>query len=159
MLRVIAENDRHLPSVIPDGIYSEETVTAVTAFQRQEGLPQTGITDQQTWEQIVQVYESALIEIDKAQPIEIIMNQGEVFPLGSNSPYIRLLQSMLIHLSEIHSNIKEPTLTGVLDRETSASLASFQEISDLPVTGELDKITWKHLVHQFNLSARKSVTA
>ena len=156
MLRVIAEDDRRLPSVVPDGIYGEQTVTAVTAFQRRESLPQTGITDQQTWEQIVQVYESALIQIDKAQPIEIIMNTGEVFPIGSKNPYIRLLQSMLMHLSENHTNIEEPTLTGILDRETSASLASFQQISNLPVTGELDKVTWKHLVQQFTLSANRN---
>ena len=155
MLRVIAEDAPLLPSVIPDGIYGESTVTAVTAFQRREGLPQTGITDQETWEQIVKRYESAIIQIDKAEPIEIIMNSGEDFRIGSQNPYIRLLQSMLYHLSEAHPNISEPTLSGILDKETSNALASFQQLSSLPITGELDKVTWKHLVHQFTLSANR----
>ena len=49
MLRVIAEDDRRLPTVVPDGIYGPSTMTAVTAFQRLYGLPITGITDQPTW--------------------------------------------------------------------------------------------------------------
>ena len=32
MLRVIAEADRTLPTVIPDGIYGQETITAVYAI-------------------------------------------------------------------------------------------------------------------------------
>ena len=46
MLRVIAEDDNSLPTVVPDGIYGQTTMNAVTEFQRREGLPLTGITDQ-----------------------------------------------------------------------------------------------------------------
>ena len=67
MLRVIAENDSRQPSVIPDGIYGTNTMTAVSAFQRRSGLPVTGMTDQATWEAIVSAYELALIEVDEAQ--------------------------------------------------------------------------------------------
>ena len=121
MLRVITEDDPRLPAVIPDGIYGEDTVTALTAFQRREGLPQTGIADLETWERVVKIYESAIIRIDRAEPLEIIMNAGEVFRLGSQNPYIRLLQSMLYHLSETHPNICEPTFSGTLDKETTDS--------------------------------------
>ena len=43
MLRVLAEDDRTLPTVVPDGIYGPETITAISAFQRRMGLP---VTDQ-----------------------------------------------------------------------------------------------------------------
>ena len=43
MLRVIAEDDRRLPIIIPDGIYGPSTMVAVTAFQRREGIPITVI--------------------------------------------------------------------------------------------------------------------
>jgi peptidoglycan hydrolase-like protein with peptidoglycan-binding domain len=66
MLRVIAEDDPGLPSAIPDGIYGPGTMVAVTAFQRREGLPITGITDQPTWEMIVSEYQSALILVTPA---------------------------------------------------------------------------------------------
>lgn len=153
MLRVIAEDDRQLPTVIPDGIYGPDTVTAVTAFQRKHGLPTTGITDQLTWEQIVAVYEPARIRMDKAQPIEIIMDAGEIYALGDTGPYVYLLQSILIQLSLDHPTITAPEHNGVFDEKTARALAAFQRLANLPVTGQLDKISWKHLALQFSLNA------
>lgn len=155
MLRIIAESDRTLPSVIPDGIYGPTTMGAVTAFQRKYGLPMTGITDQSTWEKIVAVYEPALILVDKAEPIQIIMNPNQVFSRGYRSPYIYLLQSMLIQLSIENEAIPTPDHTGVLDSSTGEALIAFQSLAGLPETGELDKITWKHIVNQFSLSAHR----
>ena len=153
MLRVISEDDRRYPAVIPDGVYGPSTMNAVSAFQRQNGIPVTGIVNQQTWDLIVQKYEPALIRVDKAAPIEIIMDPGQIFKLGDSSPYIYLLQSMLTQLSNDHPSISTPYHSGVLDSSTSSSLASFQKLAALDETGELDKITWKHLVNQFTLNA------
>ena len=155
MLRVIAEDDARLPTVIPDGVYGPSTMQAVSAFQRQYGLPVTGITDQNTWEQIVSVYEPALIRIGPAEPIEIIMEPGEVFRLGDSNAYIYLLQSILIQLSNDNPTIAPPEHNGVLDDPTSQALAAFQLLAGLPPTGELDKITWKYLTKQFTLSANR----
>ena len=153
MLRVIAEDDNHLPTVVPDGIYGPETETAVSAFQRREGLPDTGITDQSTWEQIVKAYEPALIRVGKAQPIEIIMDAGQIYKRGDTGPYIYLLQSILIQLSQNYPTISAPNHNGILDTATSQALSAFQSLADLPVTGELDKITWKQIALQYALHA------
>ena len=67
MLKTIAETDPSIPLVIPDGIYGQETIAAVYAFQRKYGIPMTGIVDQNTWEAIVAVYDIALIEQSPAQ--------------------------------------------------------------------------------------------
>ena len=157
MLRVIAEDDPGLPSAIPDGIYGPGTMVAVTAFQRREGLPITGITDEITWERIVAAYEPARIRIDKAEPIEILLEPGEIIALGQSSPYIYLLQSMLIQLAKDNGSINRPPHTGVLDNETYRSVKAFQDLAGLPVTGTLDRITWKHLVRQFTLNASRSI--
>lgn len=153
MLRVLSEDDRRLPTVVPDGIYGPGTMLAVTAFQRQVGLTPTGVTDQQTWEAIVARYDNALIRIGKAEPIEILMDANEVFRVGDRSPYIYLLQSMLTQLSLSNPTISLPEHTGILDPSTQESLAGFQMLAGLPQTGELDKITWKHIVRQFTLNA------
>lgn len=153
MLRVLAEDDRTLPTVVPDGIYGPETITAVTAFQRRAGLPVTGIANQDTWDAIVQAYEPALIRIDKAAPIEIIMDPGKVYRRGDSSPNLYLLQAMLRFLSRYHTDIGTPGESGVLDSPTEEALAAFQLLAGLPPTGELDKITWKYLVNQFTLNA------
>lgn len=155
MLRVIAEDDRTLPAVVPDGIYGQETITAVSAFQRRNSLPVTGVTDQQTWETIVGAYEQALIRIGKAEPIEIIMDPGKVYRRGEYSPNLYLLQSMLLYLSLLHPSIDSPPHNGTLDAPTSEALAGFQLLAGLPPTGELDKLTWKYLVKQFTLNANR----
>jgi len=158
MLRVLAEDDDRLQTVVPDGIYGPTTMNAVSTFQRQQGLPVTGIVDQQTWDSIVLNYEPALIRIGKAQPIEIVMDPGQVFRSGDSSPYIYLLQSMLTQLSKDHPTIMPPAHSGIMDDSTILSLTAFQLLSSLPVTGEFDKITWKHLVHQFTLNAHHKAT-
>lgn len=157
MLRVLAEDDRKLPTVIPDGIYGPSTTQAVSAFQRSRGLPITGIADQQTWDIIVRDYEPAQIRVEKAQPIEILLDPGQVFRLGDSSPYIYLLQSMLTQLSHDHTMIHPPGHSGILDDITASSILEFQRLSNLPPTGEMDKITWKHLVHQFTLNAHANL--
>ena len=159
MLRVIAEDDPRLPTVVPDGIYGPTTMSSVTAFQRLYGLPVTGITDQLTWDQIVAVYEPALIRVGPAEPIEIIMEPGEVFRVGDSNAYIYLLQSILTQLSHDNPTISPPDHNGVLDNPTSEALAAFQFLAGLPSTGELDKITWKYLVKQFTLSANRQANA
>ncbi len=153
MLRVIAENDDTLPSVVPDGIYGRDTVRAVSALQRKSGLPITGVADQDTWETIVALYEPALVEVDEAEPLNIILNPGQVIRKGDRHPHVYLVQAILIVLSEVYESITPPSMNGVVDIPTSDSLARFQELNLLPVTGELDKNTWRHLALQYPMTA------
>ncbi len=157
MLRVIAENDRRLPTLVPDGIYGPSTMNAVSSFQRLYELPITGITDQVTWEKIVAVYEPALISVSKAEPIEILIEPGQVYRIGDSNAYIYLLQSILTQLSLDNPTIKKPEHNGKFDNPTSDALAAFQFLAGLPATGELDKVTWKYLVKHFNLSANRQL--
>lgn len=153
MLRVLAEHDDGYQAVIPDGIYGPQTVSAVSTFQRRHGLPVTGVTDQATWEAIVSRYEPALIHVDQAQPVEIILNPNEALRRGDKSPYLLVAQALLKALSDTYYSVAAPSLTGMLDEITADSIASFQSLSGLPMTGELDKITWKHLALHFPLAA------
>ncbi len=153
MLRVIGENDASLPSVVPDGIYGSDTVNAVSAFQRRSGMPVTGITDQDTWEAIVAAYEPAMTEQIEAQPLVILLEPGQVIRQGEENPAIYILQAVLIVLSQAFASITAPQVTGILDIPTANSLSQFQALALLPVTGELDKNTWKHLALQYPLAA------
>lgn len=155
MLRVIAEADGDIPTLVPDGIYGQTTINSVSAFQRLYGLPVTGVTDQATWERVVSVYEPALIRIGKTQAIEILFEPDQVFRLGDRSPYLYLLQAMLTSLSDEYGPIDPLPCTGTLDASTAAALAGFQALAGLPPTGELDRITWKYLSHHFTLHANR----
>jgi peptidoglycan hydrolase-like protein with peptidoglycan-binding domain len=153
MLRVIAEQDSALPSLIPDGIYGNNTVRSVSAFQRRSGLPITGITDQSTWDAVVAAYELALTELDRAEPIQTLLNPSQIIRQGEFHPNVYLAQSMLTVLSGIYRSIPEPAITGTLDLPTITALSAFQELSLLRVTGELDKHTWRHLALHYPLAS------
>ena len=153
MLRILAEHDDRYETVVPDGVYSPQTMRAVAQFQQNHGIPVTGVTDQRTWEEIVARYEPALIFVDEAQPVEIILNPNEVLSFGESSPYLYVAQAMLIVLAETYGSVARPSMTGLLDAPTADSLSSFQSLIGLPVTGDLDKHTWKHLALHFPLAA------
>lgn len=152
MLRVISEAYGEIPSLIPDGIYGSQTRKSVYAFQNKFGLPITGVTDQPTWDKIVEQHSPAQVLIGPAQPLQLILNPNQVIRKGERHPYLYLVQSMLVALSIIYGSIIAPGITGVLDEATADALASFQYLSALPQTGELDKITWKHLALQYPLA-------
>lgn len=145
MLRVIAENDELQPSVIPDGIYGPQTATAVSTFQRRNGLPITGTVDQNTWESIVAAYEPALIEVGPATALEILLEPRQVIRRGESDPNLYLVQAILIVLSQTYGSITAPAVTGILDIPTANALSEFQSLALLPATGELDRQTWRHL--------------
>lgn len=153
MLRVIAEHTGEIPSLIPDGIYGPETVRAVSIFQRNHGLPVSGVADQETWETVVALYEPALVEQDEAEPLHIILNPGQVIRKGERHPHLYLVQSILLVLSHAYGSIGEVEITGLLDNATEDALFSFQQLSGLPATGRLDKQTWKALALQYPLAA------
>lgn len=155
MLRVLAKDDPTLPTVVPDGIYGQDTMYAVSSFQRKHALPVTGITDQYTWEQIVECYEDANVRLGKAEPIEILFTPNGVFRKNEENPYLYLLQSMLTVLADDYPDINKPAHSGILDASTAEALAAFQILAGLPPTGELDKITWKYLVRHYMLQANR----
>lgn len=157
MLRVIAEDDPRHPTLVPDGIYGPETMAAVSAFQRIHGLPVTGVTDQSTWEAVLYQYEPALIRSAEAQPLEIILNPGQVIRRGERHPNVYLVQGILAVLSDTYESIPMPGLTGIVDDATADSLAAFQYLVGLPMTGNLDKITWKSLALHYPLAANSGI--
>lgn len=159
MLRVIREDAGYTDNVIPDGIYGSTTMEAVSQFQREHGLPITGVTDQQTWERITAEYQSALVRIDAAQPLQLILNPGQVLRKGEYHPYLYLIQAMLMAISEVYESVPMPPMTGILDIPTAEAVSAFQYLSDLPQTGEIDKITWKHLALQYPLAVNRKYTA
>ena len=156
MLRVLAENDSRYNSLIPDGIYGPETMRAVAVFQRKHMLPVTGIADLATWETIIPIYEYSLAGQYVASPIEVVWNPGIVIHNGQTHPNLFLAQGMLAVMADVYHSVSKPSLTGVLDEITADSISSFQMLSGLPATGNLDAVTWEHLSRQYPLAANRT---
>ena len=145
MLRVIALQDASCPTVIPDGIYGEQTARAVTVQQRRAGLPQTGITDFATWQAVCAAYQNAAVEVEPAAPLDVIMNPNQAIVEGSDNLHILLVQAMLQNLHAIYPNIVCCSLSGVCDSEMVCAIRSFQRNCSLPESGILDKRLWQLL--------------
>ncbi len=156
MLRTLAEFDPRHETLIPDGIYGPATRSAVSRFQRIHGLPVTGVTDQQTWEQIVAEYEPALIQVAEAQMLDVILEPKQVIRKGQRHPHIYIVQAILAVLEDAYGSIGPVNHNGLLDEATSSAIAAFQGLSGLPMTGHLDKITWKSLALHYPQAARRS---
>ena len=71
MLAVLSEYIPQIPSVTVDGVFGQATLEAVLAVQQYFGLPQTGIVNAATWEEIYDQYSG--IE-------NISLRDMEVFP-------------------------------------------------------------------------------
>lgn len=158
MLRTLAEFDPRHETLVPDGIYGPATQSAVSKFQRLHGLPVTGVTDQQTWEQIVEEYEPALIQVAEAQMLDVILEPNQVIRRGERHPHIYIVQAILAVLEDAYGSIGPVGHSGLLDEATANAIAAFQGLSGLPMTGHLDKVTWKalalHYPHGSRISGR-----
>lgn len=152
MLSVISKYDESLPYIVPDGIYGQNTFTAVTTFQRRNGLPVTGVVNQQTWDTIAQQHQQALVFVSQGQPVSILVDPAVVWELGDQDAMILLAQSMLLHMSGKYNNIAVPPQNSILDAQTQDSLRSFQRLAGLEETGDLDRLTWKYLSLSYTLS-------
>ena len=145
MLRVLAYTEKGIPVVIPDGIYGHETQAAVTAFQKLHGLHPTGIADYDTWKAICAAYRQARIEADPAQPLDIVMNQGQVIGKGSSNLHVCLIQAMLHTLHEIYGNLPDCPVSGVCCAHTVAAVKALQHCCGTEESGIIDKQVWKML--------------
>ena len=63
-LNVIALSYRGISFVTPTGVYAEQTRRSVSEFQRRFGLPETGVVNEQTWNEIGRVYSDLIAEIN-----------------------------------------------------------------------------------------------
>lgn len=155
MLRTIGRSDGQDITVIPDGFYGTQTRNAVSDFQQARGIPSTGAVDQLTWERIAAEFPDAKTRVGPAEPLQLILNPNQVLRRGEAHPYLFLIQTMLNALEKAYGSIPAPALTGVLDLATADSISEFQRLSLLPVTGEVDKITWKHLALHYPLAVNR----
>ena len=145
MLRVIALNDPTCPSVVPDGIYGQQTAKAVAVQQKRAGLPQTGITDFATWQAVCAAYQAAAVEVEPAAPLEVVMNPNQAILPGSDNLHVLLLQAMLQTLHEVYANVEGCGLTGTCDAATVRAIRSLQHCCGMPESGILDKRLWQLL--------------
>ena len=145
MLRVIAAAEPSLPSIVPDGIYGPDTQAAVTAFQARCGLPQTGVTDQQTWDRIVSIYLGLRSAVYPAGPLRIRWQPQQTITAGEQNLHLYPIQAMFAALCRRFSDLSAPPVNGRHGPESVAAVQQFQRICGLEPSGSIDQTTWEQL--------------
>ena len=150
-LRDIAKTDSDILSVIPDGIFAEETEESVKSFQRKFGFTETGKVDFELWDKIQEERQKALFTL--SEPIQVIAIKKEDLPLvlGQISKEVHMLNMMLNSLSEKYSNFENVGHGDEFSTKTKNEVEKWQKIIGHQVTGEVDKLTWNRLAEQYLL--------
>ncbi|MCQ2420026.1 MAG: peptidoglycan-binding protein [Clostridia bacterium] len=153
MLRTIAKAEGKPPAVVPDGIYGEDTVKAVSAFQSAHRLPVTGQTDNQTWNMIADCYTKQAPLVLPPEPMHILWQPMQVIRPGEQNIHLYIIQAMLLALYQIYPELPEVRVSGSLDEATEAAVLWLQEKAGLEKTGVIDQILWSYLTKFYCMSA------
>lgn len=150
-LQIIQWERQGFTTVPADGIFGSNTADAVRQFQRQEGLPDNGIVDHDTWNAIAT--EAAAVEERNAAPLGLgVYRQGQT-PLqeGDVGDDVTILQIILRYLGSLYSDlpsVDQPD--GRYSSNTAAVIRAIQQRSGLPITGITDKATWNAIVRLYD---------
>ena len=125
-----------------DGDYGSGTVTAVKAFQKKNGLSQTGTADETT---LKKVYSSSAVSAtDKTEDTDT----STTLKRGSKGEKVKELQRRLKELGYYKN-----TIDGEYGSGTVTAVKAFQKKNDLTQTGTADAATLKKLNSSSAISA------
>lgn len=142
-LAVIAQNLDTVPEIDIDGIFGPRTEAAVKAFQRDYGLPETGIIDERTWNDMYNVYRGIVESTPEYYTgVPVAPYPGFVLSIGMRGNEVRLLQEYLAKLSEVYPEIPAVAVDGVFGPATRSAVMAAQQLFGLPVTGIVFALTW-----------------
>ncbi len=142
-LAVVAAYYEAVPTIVINGYYDAATENAVKAFQRIYGLPQTGIVDKTTWEELYRAYagiaESLEPDDSSAAPR---LYPGTILREGMTDDNIRIIQEYLTYIHETIPEIPAVRNTGYFGPLTRAAVLAFQRYAGLPENGVVGAATW-----------------
>ena len=142
-LAVIAQNLDTVPVIAIDGIFGPRTEAAVKAFQQSYGLPETGVIDERTWNDMYNVYRGIVESTPEYYTgVPVAPYPGFVLSIGMRGNEVRLLQEYLSKLSEVYPEIPKIAVDGVFGPATRSAVMVAQQLFGLPVTGIVFALTW-----------------
>lgn len=150
-LDFIAYFNQYLPRINADGIFGPATVEAVEAFQRQAGLPVTGIVDRITWNAIVNEYYNILNSLPyEFQSYSSLLYPGYLITFGSTGNVVEQVQTYLQVISQNLSEVPPVTVDGIYGTQTQNAVRVIQRLYGIPETGDIGSLTWNAIVELYN---------
>lgn len=142
MLNHLARTLNGLPRLAETGVFDEATLEAVMIFQRDFGLPVTGIVDQLTWDAITDAYYLNLFQFGEPPLLHVFPSGTAAIQEAESAAEIRIAQAVMTELLTFISNFEAPLLDGVNTGATTRNLKRIQSLSNMPDSGILDRATW-----------------
>ena len=141
-LLAAAQSDERIPQSPIDGIYGDETRTAVTVFQDINGLPKSGEVDLETFKLLYIAHKDR----EAALKASYERYENAAFPLevGAFGPDIAHLHVILSELSQYYE-IEAVPRGDFFTKETEDAVKLMQGIFLYPESGTVDEILFKRL--------------
>ncbi len=153
-LNRISDNYPSIPKIaIPDGVFSFDTEASVKRFQEIFGLTPDGVVGNATWYRVLFLY-NAVKRLNELNSEGITLSEVSLqFPEatvpGDTGDSVRNIQYLLAYVSQFYEQIPEITLDGIYGPATENAVRAFQQLFELPVTGEVDLVTWDALYRTY----------
>lgn len=133
------------------GYFGEQTEISVKSFQKVFGLPETGVVDRKTWNDLYRAYLGIIESIPLNEGDDIVLYPGIVLKEGMTNEYIRILQNYLSYIHETYPTIPAVNTTGYFGPLTKASVTAFQRQSGLNPNGLVNANTWNEIANQYSV--------
>lgn len=155
-LRSLANENNKIPLIPVDGIYSLDTKLAVKAFQKENGLEETGETDFATWNAIQQQVEQVRRSQSAAAPLAIFQPTHQIIRDGNTGDTVLCIQLMLRCIQPYLSPEDKININGSYGKSEKELIKAIQEIADIEPTGCVDIPTWNILTDLYSLFSQST---
>ena len=141
-LRELEDKEGITPKLSVDGVYGEETRRSVGAFQKREGLTETGEVDKETFDLLFAAYIASLAATSE----ESVLIPAAFFPLrmGDSGSFVRILQSVLNEVLSAHI-----PGDGFFGRATENGVREAEVRYGLSPSGSVSRALWLKLSHDY----------
>ena len=148
-LQKISKSSPEIPFLNTDGIYGDATRDAVRKFQETRNITPTGVADSETWDRIFAEYEDLSALTDTALPFHVFPIEIFEIKLGDKGDVVIVIQMLLNNFASNYSNLKRVNINGQYNRETADAVMAFQNATQLPPTGIVNRPTWNEMVNLY----------
>ena len=146
-LAIVGEYYDQLPRWQPsniDGVFGPQTREAVSAYQRMMGLPETGIVDRRTWNELVSTYQSVLAAQPTQGWLEEAVGLPDIFLVeGMRGEAVREAQELINIIARGYPQVPTVSVDGIFGPATRSAVSVIQSLLGLPATGAIGPLTWE----------------